>query len=77
MHNLFRGVILLSKLLCAPHILEYAAALNIIFPKNSFFIFRLCKRSSVLHGPINTIGAIDLSCYNIRSFVMFATLFTN
>ncbi|WP_202149539.1 hypothetical protein [Candidatus Sarmatiella mevalonica] len=33
MHNLFRGVILLSKLLCAPHILEYTAALNIIFLK--------------------------------------------
>ncbi|WP_202149342.1 hypothetical protein [Candidatus Sarmatiella mevalonica] len=45
MHNLFRGVILLSKFLCAPHILEYAAVLNIIFPKNSSFIFRLCKRS--------------------------------
>ncbi|WP_202149337.1 hypothetical protein [Candidatus Sarmatiella mevalonica] len=48
MHNLFRGVILLSTLLCAPHILEYTAALNIIFPKNSPFIFRLCKRSIVL-----------------------------
>ncbi|WP_202149904.1 hypothetical protein [Candidatus Sarmatiella mevalonica] len=46
MHKLFRGVILSSKLLCAPHILEYAAALNIIFPKNSSFIFRLCKRSN-------------------------------
>ncbi|WP_202149430.1 hypothetical protein [Candidatus Sarmatiella mevalonica] len=46
MHNLFRVVILLSKLLCAPHILEYAAALNIIFPKNSSFIFRLCERSN-------------------------------
>ncbi|WP_202149878.1 hypothetical protein [Candidatus Sarmatiella mevalonica] len=46
MHNLFRGVILLSKLLCAPHILEYAAVLNIIFPKNPSFIFRLCKRST-------------------------------
>ncbi|WP_202148915.1 hypothetical protein [Candidatus Sarmatiella mevalonica] len=38
---------MLSKLLCAPHILEYAAALNIIFPKNSSFIFRLCKRSNI------------------------------
>ncbi|WP_202149827.1 hypothetical protein [Candidatus Sarmatiella mevalonica] len=47
MHNLFRGVILLSKLLCAPHILEYAAVLNIIFPKNSSFIFRLCNRSII------------------------------
>ncbi|WP_202149721.1 hypothetical protein [Candidatus Sarmatiella mevalonica] len=47
MHNLFRGVILLSKLLCAPHILEYAAVLNVIFPKNSSFIFRLCKRSNL------------------------------
>ncbi|WP_202149447.1 hypothetical protein [Candidatus Sarmatiella mevalonica] len=50
MHNLFREVILLSKLLCAPHILEYAAALNIIFPKNFSFIFRLCKRSNVHSG---------------------------
>ncbi|WP_202148925.1 hypothetical protein [Candidatus Sarmatiella mevalonica] len=46
MHNLFCGVILLSKLLCALHILEYAEALNIVFPKNSSFIFRLCKRSN-------------------------------
>ncbi|WP_202149849.1 hypothetical protein [Candidatus Sarmatiella mevalonica] len=45
MHNLFCVVILLSKLLCALHILEYAAAFNIIFLKNSSFIFRLCKRS--------------------------------
>ncbi|WP_202149603.1 hypothetical protein [Candidatus Sarmatiella mevalonica] len=46
MHNLFRGVILLSTLICAPRILEYAVVLNIIFPKNSSFIFRLCKRSN-------------------------------
>ncbi|WP_202149866.1 hypothetical protein [Candidatus Sarmatiella mevalonica] len=30
-----------------PHILEYAAVLNIIFSKNSSFIFRLCKRSII------------------------------
>ncbi|WP_202149408.1 hypothetical protein [Candidatus Sarmatiella mevalonica] len=54
MHNLSRGVILLSKLLCAPHILEYAAALNIIFPKNSSFIFRLCKRSIVYNYRLST-----------------------
>ncbi|MBL3284956.1 hypothetical protein Sarmat_00816 [Rickettsiales endosymbiont of Paramecium tredecaurelia] len=46
LHNLFRGVILLSTLICAPRILEYAVVLNIIFPKNSSFIFRLCKRSN-------------------------------
>ncbi|WP_202149315.1 hypothetical protein [Candidatus Sarmatiella mevalonica] len=43
MHKLFYRVILLSKLLCTPHILEYAAALNIIFPKNSSFIFEIMQ----------------------------------
>ncbi|MBL3284657.1 hypothetical protein Sarmat_00508 [Rickettsiales endosymbiont of Paramecium tredecaurelia] len=43
LHKLFYRVILLSKLLCTPHILEYAAALNIIFPKNSSFIFEIMQ----------------------------------